>query len=140
MLGTLYLKEKYKNNLSLVKQTQKSYTKVTHRSENQLMQNIIQNKKSLSSSITIAIFGLLFCYFLYHSVSGDRGLMAMVSLTQTLEKSKYKLDLIRAERLQQEHRVSLLKPESLDLDLLEEQARRYIGYSDKNEVVISLKD
>ena len=63
----------------------------------------------------------------------------MVSLTQELEKSQYVLDLIHADRLQQEHRISLLKPESLDLDLLEEQARRYIGYSEKNEVIVALQ-
>jgi len=38
-----------------------------------------------------------------------------------------------------EHRVSLLRPESVDPDMLEEQARSRLGLTDRDEVVI-LKD
>ena len=46
---------------------------------------------------------------------------------------------MRGERLALEHRVQLLRPESVDPDLLEEQARARLGLSEPDEVVI-LKD
>ncbi len=41
--------------------------------------------------------------------------------------------MVRAERLTIEHKANLLKPDSLDLDLLEEQAKTILGYARSTE-------
>lgn len=97
----------------------------------------VDYKKDLSGKIVLSTFFILTVYFLYHAISGERGLIALISLTKNIEESQLQLDYLRADRLNQEHRAASLRPESLDLDLLEEQARRYIGYVKAEEVVIA---
>lgn len=94
---------------------------------------IVKEKKSHIVSATLFI--LLFIYFCYHAISGDRGLLAFVRANKHVEDLKKEADTVRAERLQLEHRVSLLKPNSLDLDMLDEQARKLLGYAIKDETV-----
>jgi len=98
----------------------------------------IQKKnQNISNKVATFAFAMLLSYFLYHSISGDRGLLAMIRLDQELERAQHELDITHSERLQKEHRVNLLRPESLDLDLLDQQARRLVGYTAPGEVVIS---
>jgi cell division protein FtsB len=100
--------------------------------------NVLHKRsRNISGKITTIVFFILLSYFLYHSISGERGLLAMVRLDQELARSQHELDILHSERLQQEHRVKLLRPESLDLDLLDQQARKLIGYSSSNEVVVT---
>lgn len=79
-------------------------------------------------------------YFSYHAFSGNRGLGALIDLTYRIEKAHTQLDYIRAERINLEHKVKLLRNESIDLDLLDEQARKVLGYARGDEVVIFTKD
>lgn len=53
--------------------------------------------------------------------------------------SRADLDIVHAERLKMERNVRLMRDESLDLDLLDEQARRVLGYADKDERVYNLE-
>ncbi len=82
-----------------------------------------------------SLFVIFIGYFAYHAIHGQRGLTAMISLTQQIETAKKELDTIRSERIFLEHRVSLLRPESLDLDLLDERARASLGYASEGEEV-----
>lgn len=82
------------------------------------------------------VFLSLICYFSYHTLSGERGMLALIQLTQKVDRMENELDLVRAERLSIEHKVTLMRPDSLDLDLVDEQARRSLGYANKDEIVI----
>jgi cell division protein FtsB len=75
-------------------------------------------------------------YFGYHLVEGDRGLVAWLQLTQQIRDSKATLADLRNERVALDHRVSLLRPEHLDPDMLDERARATLNYASPNEVVI----
>lgn len=97
-----------------------------------------RSKEKKSHVISATLFVLLFIYFCYHAISGDRGLLAFVRANRQVETLKKEADAVRAERLQLEHRVSLLKPNSLDLDMLDEQARKLLGYATKDETVYEL--
>ena len=79
-------------------------------------------------------------YFSYHAFSGNRGLVAWIDLTYRIEKAHFQLDNIRAERINLEHKVRMLRNESIDLDLLDEQSRRILGYAREDEIVIFTKD
>lgn len=96
---------------------------------------IAKNKTSRTGSIATLVFLLVSCYFCYHAISGERGLLALMELSKKVEDSRQQLDIINADRLKLEHRVSLLRDESLDLDLLDEQARRLLGYVAADETL-----
>lgn len=92
--------------------------------------------KSISRSlVTVLCFGL-FLYFGYHLVHGDRGYFARKGLEQKLVSAEQKLAQKSADREKLENRVRLMRPESLDLDLLDERARIVLGYMKPEERVV----
>ncbi len=78
-------------------------------------------------------------YFAYHAVQGDSGIRSLFDYQYRVEKTKRQLAQIRSERIRLEHRVSLLRPESLDPDLLEERARAVLNIAHPNEIAIIVK-
>jgi cell division protein FtsB len=76
------------------------------------------------------------CYFAYHVVQGERGILAWHQLEQQVGEAQTELSQIRGEREVLEHRVKLLHYESLDADLLDEVVRRNLGYGRRDEIVI----
>ena len=88
--------------------------------------------------ITLIVSALVL-YFGYFAIYGNHGLVNWIRLQHEISLEQTELDRIRAERAALEHRVRLLRPESVDPDLLEEQARARLGLSEPDEVVI-LKD
>lgn len=78
----------------------------------------------------------LIAYFGYHAVQGDRGLIAWWNLRHEIEKADYELAMVSVEKKVLEHRVSLLRPESLDRDMLEERARAMAGVVHPDDLII----
>ncbi|MEQ1864615.1 MAG: septum formation initiator family protein [Micropepsaceae bacterium] len=78
----------------------------------------------------------LVAYFGYFAIYGKHGLVNWVQLQQQIDIKQADLDRVRDEHLALEHRVKMLRPESVDPDLLEEQARARLGLSGPDEVVI----
>jgi len=92
--------------------------------------------KSISQFLaTFISFGLFF-YFAYHLVHGDRGYFAWKGLEEKLSVAEAKYDDKLAERQALENRVKLLRPQSLDLDMLDERARVVLGFVKPDEKVI----
>lgn len=85
--------------------------------------------------VIIALAG----YFGYFAIYGKHGLVNWIRLQEEIGLKQAELDRTKTERAALEHRVRLLRPESVDPDLLEEQARSRLGLSQGDEVVI-LKD
>lgn len=77
--------------------------------------------------------------FAYHFVQGDGGIRALLDYQNRIEKTRTQLAQIRAEREQLEHRVYLLRSDSLDPDLLEERARAVLNFAHPNEIAIIIK-
>ena len=77
-------------------------------------------------------------YFVYHAVQGDRGLIAWLVLNQQIREASATRDAVAAERATWERRVNLLRPSSLDPDLLEERARVVLNLGQPDELVILL--
>jgi len=82
--------------------------------------------------LAIALTG----YFAYHLVEGDRGLRAWVRLTQELRTGKEHLAAVSAERAELEHRVSHMRPDHVDPDLLDAQVRKTLDLVRPDEIVI----
>jgi cell division protein FtsB len=75
-------------------------------------------------------------YFAYHALVGDFGLVAWLELEREKAMLEEQLASAQAERLELEHRVSLLRPESLDPDMLEERARETLSLAHPNDITI----
>ena len=75
-------------------------------------------------------------YFAYHLVEGERGLLAWMRLSQEVRDAKATLASVTAARATLEHRVSLLRADHLDRDLLDERARAILDVIGPNEIVI----
>lgn len=85
----------------------------------------------------ISLIGMCLClYFTYHALSGSRSLMQMVTLKSQIETTKQERDILQIERKALEKKVSMMRPGSLDKDLLEERVRVVLGYKDENDLVI----
>jgi cell division protein FtsB len=84
-----------------------------------------------------SIMVLLLTYFVGHTIYGSRGLLKYLELEDKIEKQLTELDELKAERLSTEHKVTLLRPGSIDKDLLEERSRDVLGYSSRDELVIT---
>ncbi len=82
--------------------------------------------------IGIALTG----YFAHHLVDGDRGLLAWVRVTREIDAENEKLAGLRAERATLDQKVSDLKPDHLDPDLLDERVRATLNLAAPTEIVI----
>jgi cell division protein FtsB len=67
---------------------------------------------------------------------GNRGYFAWRGLQQKLTVAEQKYDEKLAERKALENRVKLLRPDSLDPDMLDERARIVLGFVKPDERVI----
>ena len=75
-------------------------------------------------------------YFTYHAVQGDRGLIAWWNLRYEIERADAALADVQSRKAMLEHRVSLLRPESLDRDMLEERARLMLGAVHPLDIIV----
>ena len=75
-------------------------------------------------------------YLGYHALHGERGLYALVREQHERAALKIELAQVKTEREKMELRVSHLRDNSLDRDLLDEQMRRMLGVMRPNEVMM----
>ena len=75
-------------------------------------------------------------YFGYHFVEGQRGLMAWLTLAEQIEMAETELQTLKLESAETGHRVALLSPNGLDTDMLDERARKILGLSRKDEIIL----
>lgn len=75
-------------------------------------------------------------YFLYHTIEGERGWIAEIRLQNEARDAESKLTKLKQEREAVERRVKLMRPERMDPDLLDEEARKSLNYSKPNEIII----
>lgn len=75
-------------------------------------------------------------YFLYHAHNGPRGLESKQELKVQISEMRLELGKLKGERAEWEARVSLMRRDEVDRDLLEERARETLGRVHANDVVI----
>ncbi len=90
--------------------------------------------------LTAFIFPLLACgaagYFAYHLQIGDHGLAARAELQGRKDVLQGELAGLNEVRQRLERDVSLLRPESLDPDMLDERARAILNLADQDDLVM----
>lgn len=85
--------------------------------------------------VTLGSFGL-FMYFGFHLLHGDMGYFALRGVNLKLAEAQQKHDALKEAREALENRVRLLRPDSLDLDMLDERARVVLGFVRPEERVV----
>jgi len=84
-----------------------------------------------------AILGSVLCmYFAYHAISGERGLVRLISLRQEISKAQRISESFKIRKSNLEKKVRLLSSDSLDLDLLDERSRIVLNMAGEDEYII----
>lgn len=81
---------------------------------------------------------LLIGYFGVNAFTGNHGIRARQGLDAQLARLASERDDLRQERQRWERRVALLKPQSIDPDMLDERARALLDYVDPRELTFML--
>src|ERR1700724_2624630 len=87
---------------------------------------------SLGPLVAIALTG----YCAYHLVEGERGFKVWLQLNREIRTATANLEAVRAQRAALDLRVSNLRPEHVDPDLLDERIRATLNLVSPDDVVI----
>src|SRR3990170_4981742 len=82
------------------------------------------------------VAALLVGYFAFHAYHGNHGIVASRAFEQEAMQLDRERNALRAERDGWERRIVLLKPESLDPDLVDELARRDLFFAHPSDLVV----
>jgi cell division protein FtsB len=86
-----------------------------------------------------AVAALVIGYFGFSAYTGAHGLKAKQDLAQQQANLTRDIERTRAARLELQHRVSLLRADNLDPDMLDERARAMLNYLDPHDLTVMLK-
>jgi cell division protein FtsB len=75
-------------------------------------------------------------YIGYHMVNGERGILAWMRLEEDIATLAKQVADVSEERRQLENRVVMLRPESLDPDLLEERAGAVLNLGHREDLLV----
>jgi cell division protein FtsB len=89
----------------------------------------------LTAFALYTLAALLIGYFGVNAYTGKRGLRAKQDIEQELAALGAELARLKAERAQWERRVSLLRSERLDPDMLDERARALLNLAHPHDLV-----
>jgi len=95
---------------------------------------ILKNKIVLYLSFLITFF--ISIYLIYFLINGQRGILKYLYLAKQNQEYNQTLKFLHAENKNYVDRIARLKPNTVDLDFLDELARKKLGLIDKNEKVI----
>lgn len=86
-------------------------------------------RHSLIRKNFLTLLGMgLFLYFSYHLLQGERSYIRYISLQKSVSQLEQETLRLSEERKAMETRVSMLRPASINKDLLEERARIVLGF------------
>ena len=98
-----------------------------------------RRRRTFLTVLGLYTFAALFIgYFAANAFTGNHGLRAQQDLEQQLTAMKGDLMQVKAERAVWERRVSLLRADRIDPDMLDDRARALLGYADPRDLVLML--
>ncbi len=86
--------------------------------------------------VLYSIAAVVAAYFLHHAHTGSRGLEEKKRLKIQAYELARELDALKGERAEWDRRITLLRSDQIDRDLLEERAREMLGRVHRNDLVI----
>ncbi len=100
------------------------------------MKLVIEIRRRLRHVVGPLLGLSVMAYFVYHTVEGDRGLLAWWQLNRDIRAAEITLtDLERQRDILDQH-SRLLRPDHLDPDMLDERARAMADQGHADEVII----
>lgn len=78
-------------------------------------------------------------YFAWHGVYGSRGMERLQARQFEVHRLQEQLATLTTERTRLEQRMALLRPQSIDPDMLDEKARALLEFAHPNDRVIRLE-
>jgi len=96
-------------------------------------------RSALTTLLLYTLVGAVIAYFGLNAYSGNRGLRAKQDLEEQIAQLNEELGGLRAERATWERRVLLLRPGSIDPDMLDERARTLLNYADPRDLTLPLR-
>ena len=101
------------------------------------------SRRRLRSALTAfglyILAALLVGYFGVNAYTGNRGLKAQHDLEMQIGELTGEIARLKAERAQWQRRVSLLRSDNLDPDMLDERARALLDYVHPRDLTLLLK-
>ena len=96
-----------------------------------------RRRHAILTALALYLFAALFIgYFAVNAFTGNHGLRAQADLDQQLAAMQDELDRLKAEHVQWERRVALLRSSRIDPDMLDERARALLGYADPRDLTL----
>jgi cell division protein FtsB len=83
-----------------------------------------------------AIAASLIGYFALQAFHGNYGLEARKGYEEDIARLTSERDELQSERKELERRVALLRPESIDTDMVEELAHRDLNFASPNDLLM----
>jgi len=102
---------------------------------------MVTRKRLRSILTTLGLYvtaALLIGYFGMNAFSGNHGLKAQEDIDRQIAALSAELDRLKLEEAHWQRRVALLKSDKLDPDMLDENARELLDYTDPNELTLML--
>jgi cell division protein FtsB len=97
-------------------------------------------KRRVKGVLAPLLFLSLVGYFAWNATKGDHGLLAYAQRQHLLKQAQDELARTQREKLEWERRVSALRSDRLDADILDERARAMLNLSDPADIIVPLTD
>jgi len=94
-------------------------------------------RRRLFDVAVFSVAAMLLVYFVWHGLHGPRSIENHARLERQVEEMDVRLEAVRARRIALEARVRLLRPESIDPDLVDELARRELSFAGPNDLAVA---
>lgn len=100
------------------------------------MKRLIEQRYVVRRNLIAVIGVCLSFYFCYHLIAGERSYLRLISLNHQITTTERQYAMESAERKTLEQKVIMMRPGSVNRDLLEEQARSVLGFHYPGEKVL----
>jgi cell division protein FtsB len=84
--------------------------------------------------------GAVVSYFAYYTVEGEKGLLALTRMKAEASQEDAALAALKEKREALEAKVMSLRPDSLDIDRLDERTRTLLNDSRPDELIVTLPE
>lgn len=104
------------------------------------MKRLLEQRYLVRKNLVTLIGIGLFVYFSYHLVQGERSLIRYMTLEKSIATLTDQSGHLSKEQEDLETKVAMMRPGSINKDLLEERARIVLGFRRPGEVDVLSKN
>ncbi|PHR93353.1 MAG: cell division protein [Robiginitomaculum sp.] len=104
------------------------------------MSAMVHALKKIRFSWSVAVLAVFYLYLGFHALSGNQGILKWADYAEKINALESEIAVLQKDRKSLELHANQLRATHLDLDRLDEEARRSLNVSRANEIVIWLDD